>query len=372
MKNRISPMRDRHEVVLIGPFPPPYGGISVHLNRLISYLKQTKFNYILYNTFSESECEKSVISVRKNRLLWYIKFAFFHRSQIVHLHSPNWIARLIFAIMARLRSGKYIISIQGRSISEASKNSFSTRGRLTVWMLKQMDTIIACNDEIKKECINRIGISKDKVHMVPAYIPPLPSDLKKPPANILDFIQSHSPVICATGWIGQKFNGDDIYGIDMLISLIDRLLPDFPGIGLILSVNGGESADAINQTIANAKSLVGDHIAFVTEQLDDIVGLYQECDLFCRPTNTDGDAVSIREAIHVGTPVVASDAAPRPVPCILFKSRDIVQFENVVRQVLGNLDFYRKKTTFSDYSNNAQKIIKLYTKLLMDGESCRC
>jgi glycosyltransferase involved in cell wall biosynthesis len=333
-------MRKKNEIVLIGPFPPPYGGISVHLQRLYGYLAKTDFKYLLYNTFSKSESYDNVISVQKVKYIWFFYFLFFCNSIVYHLHSPNWFLRFLFSIMARFRSGKFVISIQGRSINEAIENKNFIKRKLTTWMLKEMDAVIACNEEIRNQCIERIGLPREKVHLIPAYIPPLPDDIKRPKGYINQFIRNHSPVICATGWIGQVYKNTDIYGIDMLIELVEKLLKDFPDIGLILSVNGGESEQLINQTIGKSKKIVGNHIFFITEQLDDVVGIYKNCDLFCRPTNTDGDAVSIREAIHVGTPVVASDIVTRPSACILFESRNTVKFEIAVRQTLENLDFF--------------------------------
>ena len=54
-----------------------------------------------------------------------------------------------------------------------------------------------------------------------------------------------------------------------------------------------------------------------------------------RPTRTDGDAVSIREAMHFGRPVVASDAVPRPEGVVTFPSRDQAAFEAAVLETLS-------------------------------------
>lgn len=58
-------------------------------------------------------------------------------------------------------------------------------------------------------------------------------------------------------------------------------------------------------------------------------------DLFVWPTQTDGDANSIREALHLGVPVVATDAVERPVGTILFRTGDVGDFEVQVRSALA-------------------------------------
>ena len=40
--------------------------------------------------------------------------------------------------------------------------------------------------------------------------------------------------------------------------------------------------------------------------------------LFIRATTTDGDSVSLREALYFGAPILASDVVPRPDGVMLF------------------------------------------------------
>jgi glycosyltransferase involved in cell wall biosynthesis len=56
--------------------------------------------------------------------------------------------------------------------------------------------------------------------------------------------------------------------------------------------------------------------------------------VFLRPTTSDGDSISLREALHFNVPVVASDAAPRPAGSILFASRDQAEFNSAISTAL--------------------------------------
>jgi glycosyltransferase involved in cell wall biosynthesis len=89
-----------------------------------------------------------------------------------------------------------------------------------------------------------------------------------------------------------------------------------------------------------------------------------ESDVFLRPTNTDGDAVSIREALYLGTPVVTSDAVPRPEPCVLFANRDMKDFEKKVRQTLSALPELRARVRDYNLQDNAMPILELYRQLM--------
>jgi len=52
------------------------------------------------------------------------------------------------------------------------------------------------------------------------------------------------------------------------------------------------------------------------------VRLIEKSDIVLRPTNTDGDALTIREALYLNKTIIASDVVNRPSGTILFKSRD--------------------------------------------------
>jgi glycosyltransferase involved in cell wall biosynthesis len=53
------------------------------------------------------------------------------------------------------------------------------------------------------------------------------------------------------------------------------------------------------------------------------LALISRCDVFLRPTLQDGDSISVREALSLGVPVVASDTGMRPAGAILFRPGDV-------------------------------------------------
>jgi glycosyltransferase involved in cell wall biosynthesis len=51
--------------------------------------------------------------------------------------------------------------------------------------------------------------------------------------------------------------------------------------------------------------------------------LMSKSDLFVRPTYQDGDAISVREAVAAGVPVVASNVGTRPPGVALFRAGNV-------------------------------------------------
>jgi len=348
-------------LAIVGSYPPPYGGIGVHLQRLVNRLEDEGIDFVLYNTVSTSQKPPNVVSVSRHKILWYLGFCLRHRHKVVHLVATNWLSRLMFGLIACFRPGRYVLSIHGRSISE-SLESGVLRAALTRWLLRKMDVVIACNTDIERECVEDVGLEREKVHMIPAFIPPDVDRASELPECVQGFINSHNPLLCAVVAIGQTYKGNDIYGIDMMIELVERLKPDHPQIGLVLSVTSG--ADEITeQTVEACRRRVDDNMFIITEPLEQISHLIQSSDIFLRPTNTDGDAVSVREALWLNTPVVASDAVPRPEPCVLFRTRNMDDFELKVRRALSELPVLKQRVKSCEKANNADSILEIYKQL---------
>jgi glycosyltransferase involved in cell wall biosynthesis len=88
------------------------------------------------------------------------------------------------------------------------------------------------------------------------------------------------------------------------------------------------------------------------------------CELFIRPTNTDGDSLSIREALILKKPVIASDASKRPEGSIIFKNRSIEDLYIKITDVINNYDEYRTKIKNIEFKDMAKKILEVYKKVL--------
>ena len=91
--------------------------------------------------------------------------------------------------------------------------------------------------------------------------------------------------------------------------------------------------------------------------------ILRKSDLFVRPTNKDGDAVSVREALYFKVPTVASNAVPRPYGSIIFESRDLNDFFQKVDNALKNK---KDKGKIFQIDDNFSKINNIYNQLLKD------
>ena len=180
----------------------------------------------------------------------------------------------------------------------------------------------------------------------------------------MDFIESHTPVISAGAFRISFYDGQDLYGIDMCVELCANLKTIYPQIGFVFCLPDIGDNDYFSKMKLEIKDKnIENNFLFITQPLDNVYLIWQKSDIFVRPTVSDGDAVSLREALSLKTPAVASDVVLRPERTILFKNRDINDFTLKVKDLLKNYEQYVKKLEVLRMEDNFRKIIDVYQKV---------
>ena len=351
-------------IALIGPYPPPYGGIAIHIQRLKEQLEKNGYECVIYELGREGESlERNVIRL-KNVKRWLLKYFFFAKEDVIHFHSPDWRGRVMMGLMGLLGK-KTVISIHGESLSDSLKEGRWLRKQIITFAIRHTSFIIADNEKIKNLVLS-LGVGQQKIAHISAFIPPTvrEEDFKKVPQYVWDFIHQHQPVISANAFSISFYNGIDVYGLDMIVELAARLKNGYPKLGIVFclpNIGDEDYFNKLNQEITE-KGLK-EHILFITEPLDEVYPIWQESDIFVRPTVTDGDALSIREALYFKIPVVTSDACPRPRGIILFKNRDVDSFTENVERVLNNYSQFKKEAESIVVDSGVDKILEVYNSL---------
>ena len=180
---------------LVGWYPPPIGGISVHVKRLRKELDFLGVNDIVYDIGAKSAKETGVIPESVFRL-WMLISLFspsFDRN-IVHIHLTSWKQRAL-ALLFKFRVPKIMYTFH--SLREEVKE-LSLLNRLCMRLVLLFgDHFIAVSNEIQQKLIQR-GVNQNKINVIPAFIPPQVSlEDNKLPNAVLQFISNHSPILTA-------------------------------------------------------------------------------------------------------------------------------------------------------------------------------
>jgi glycosyltransferase involved in cell wall biosynthesis len=224
---------------------------------------------------------------------------------------------------------------------------------------------VAVSQEVKRQLVEK-AVSPERITVVPAYIPARDdADASSLPAYVREFLGAHSPVLSTYGFsLTIDEQGIDMYGADHCIEMIGALKADYPDIGLVISLPEAANADYFHELNARmATSGIEGNVLFITEPLDEVHTLWQASDVFVRATSTDGDAVSVREALSQGVPVVASDASARPEGVVVFESRNLEALIRAVREVLTHRAAHVQALQTISVEDNFPLLLKLYREI---------
>lgn len=315
----------KNNICLIGPCIPPIGGVSIHMDRLYAGLKKRNCQVSKFCTNKKN----------KEKLIFYLLKK---KDSVLHFHniSPK---SLFWAILFKKLLNFRII------VTDHNPRFFKTSVKKNIFIYKIVlpfiDHIIFVNDHIHKEYEKNKAIPKT-YSVLNSFLPPPEEDenkiIKSYSKDLLRFINNRSPLLIANAFQIVFFENKDLYGLDMCVDLIKRLKSEFTNIGLIFALaNETANPDYLHKIKNRIKQFgIEDNFYFLTGQKQ-LWPLFKKANLMVRPTLTDGDAISIREAQYFNCQIVASDAINRPEKSILFKNRDFEDFFITTLQAIKNV-----------------------------------
>jgi glycosyltransferase involved in cell wall biosynthesis len=231
-------------------------------------------------------------------------------------------------------------------------------------MLNSMDFVVVANDKCRKMA-GQIVDDERKIHVIPAFIPPLDIPSLPPDGPIMQLKKKHRYLISSYAFNLSFHQGEDLYGIDMMIDLAARLTNDGLDFAFCLLLPNVNDIEYFNELTARIKALgIQDRFLVVTEPVRTASSLWRESSLVIRTTNTDGNSLSIPESLAVGVPVLASDCVPRPEGTLLFKSRDLEDLYLKTRDALSRLEEAKEQALLFRAEDNAIKLMELYKSLV--------
>ena len=337
--------------MIIGCYPPPYGGQSVHVKELHEFLKSCGFDARVLNIgYDRRRRSKDHVTV-KNQLDFIYKLIFFSiKGFSYHLHthghsSKSWGLIATCSLIMRLFGRKLYLTLHSGMCPEYLQSISNALKACIKLVLKGTTAVIAVNKEIHDTLI-WLGVPGHKIQIIEAFS--LSESIGRVSINdeLRAFIRNHHPLLSCIGFSSPE------YGLDLVPRVTERLRKNYPNIGVIvIGANNPNESEAAPETSA---------IKWIGLQ-DRSTSLYLigKSDVFVRPSLKDGDAVSVREAMALNVPVVASDAGHRPKGVIIFPAGNLREFTIAVEKELQSL---RKTTLPQNYKHerNLHKIVHSY------------
>ncbi len=321
MEHAYSNDLDNCSIVILGPLPPPLGGVSVHVQRVIAKLKKQNNTIHHFDTTQE---------LRYRFLLSYLlklsHFVFFRKPHYVIYHTTylsNALSELRVLIFLKkvLRFKFMLIEHDCRFVYQLSEKQKNRYQKFLIHTHKQV-----CIGSRTLESFQKNNLLCIQQTLESAFLPPDVADrdrlLQEYPQALFTFIKEHKPIILANAFQLSLLDGKDLYGFDQLVDAFALYVKHANAAGLVLMLaqkGDGKLYDELLQQIISYNLKNNVYILLGNRTL---WPLFKYADLFVRPTLSDGASVSVQEALYFGVPVIASDVCWRPTSCKLYEAGD--------------------------------------------------
>jgi glycosyltransferase involved in cell wall biosynthesis len=286
------------------------------------------------------------------KLLYTLKF------DVLHIHvgggiSPRLLALIFFCTLSArgrcvmtLHSGGYPLSTEGKN---ARPNS--TRG----FIFRRLERIV-CVNQMMVEMFERYGVKRENIRTILPFSNELPDTSVEIPPELKDFAARHRPFLFSASLLEEE------YDLPLQIEALGEVLKEFPRAGLMLAGSG--SLENKLREIVREKPYA-DHIMLAGDLDHNVVlNLTDDCDIMLRTTRYDGDAISVREALFLETPVIATDNGMRPDGVYLVPVGDMKALAKSIKGIAGREK--SAKTQKVEDKSNIRSVIDLYKEIGRD------
>jgi glycosyltransferase involved in cell wall biosynthesis len=316
--------------VLAGFYPPPFAGEPVHVKQLAQLLRDRGLKVEILNLKRGAHPSPEYrSSAGRGALLWKL-FMAADRASILHLHTnghnrKSWLLILFAGLAGRLRGTSAVLTLHS-GLLPAYVGRFGRLARVVArWILSSFARIVCVNGEIRR-AIERLGIAGDQIVVIPAFLGVPQSAELAPPDR--DLIRDFRPLLVAVAG-GEE---DPERGLAIVLRAVHRLAAIRPSLGVVLM---GWEVGPKTRPLIDELGLTGHAVCLGEVAHDRCLAFIRAGDVVVRSTFADGDAITVREALAFGVPVVASDTDFRPEGVTLFRKGDAADLVAKLEQVLA-------------------------------------
>ena len=298
-------------IVIVGAYPPPVGGTSIHIQRLHELLKGShRYNPIVIDPYQPPSVDitsNPISNVHKTGPLGIISLLKVvikikvMQPDIIHFH-VSAMTKFIFAgpifLLFKPSNSKTVITIHaGSLIDELQERNIFIR-LLAKYLMLNFDKIIAVNKSLTKFLI-KLGCNSEDVYTVPAFLPPTIASTFELSSAVTNIHNIKKRIIISSGYCIP------LYGLDIIANAFaksDYIRENYYLVLCLYHTYNEWYLKKLNQILSKVpdslimKDLDSEHFNF----------MLKNSSIYVRATDTDGDAVAIREANYYGLSVVAS------------------------------------------------------------------
>lgn len=359
-ENRINRQKNCR-ILMVSPMPPAMGGISVSTSRLRDNLIADGYDVDYYNVQPYSRCLPHKLHLLLNTLWLPFYILFNRRYDIIHFHVSGSARRRYVAMTKWMFKGARTVMTNHGDV----ERFIYERGMTGA--LKKMDRLIC----VRAGDVAKLDESlRERAIEIPAFILPkniqedaLPEEIKE----FLNEVKSRGLNLIVHNGLIVLDEYKDLYGFEDLANLFDALSAKNIAFAGLVVVNDLVMNAFQKQFLEKIKKRLESHkdVKVCTFTQFSLLPIFSRGGvIYVRPTKTDGDSLSVREALALGSKVVASDVAPRPKRAMVYPH---VAGDQALCEAVINV-FEEMKSTKSESSNISygyyDEIVNVYDSLL--------
>ena len=311
-------------IYIYGPLPPPFGGVSLHIERLLPYLKEAGLKVRVIDQYGRSKAYL-VIHLCMQMMA----------GNAIHLHLfSKYLLVLVWLVNKIRRNKKIILTIHNDRL-------VGSRG----WRYLIESTGYKHVITVSRRSLSFWNANHNVAEWIPAFVAPNVLVSKRnaeetPGTRLVCSVWNHYEGVIRD------------YGLDVLARLSEK----FSFVETVLYVGDPASSSIFEDALPgerNYKVLYGRLL----------VAELRSGDIFLRLNREDAYGVSVEEALAMGIPAVASSVCQRAKGATVYSSEQ--ELHDVVGTLLNQTAADRRRFVGQNYvaSDNVSPLIEIYKGL---------
>ncbi len=311
------------EVLLLGHFPKPIGGVSIHLLRLSSILGDRAVSLSFTGIIGLNV--QKVFSIAG---LWRL----LRGARVLHYHTDerDWKKAFLVACWCLLRRQNYVFTLHSFRVDSATP---SWQQRCWKFALSHAKRVVCISSEMNSRLQALFPSIKHTV-VVPSFLPFSQLEMNADmPERIKAFISRYSTNVVFNAYRSSLWNDEPLYGEDLLLELVRHCQHHHPSVGFTVVFATSDHDDRSLPMIQQLQD--SKNVMLLNGFGEFFAPVLANADISLRLTRDDGGpSLTVKEAELLNIDCIASDAVPRGESPYLFCSGDVVSLVNVFDEVL--------------------------------------
>ncbi len=341
-------------VLQLTPYPPPEGGISRNALAIREELRKNNCRCSIIATAKSDSMTDEPDVYHPRTPVELIKLLSRLEYDVLHVHVGGDVTLRVLAFLetcAIFGRGKSALTFHsgGYAVEHAeTARKFSLPG-----IVFRRFTKIICVNALMISMFEKFGVKPNRLALIPPFVHQSPDNTVEIPAALEKFSEKHRPFLLTVCLL------EDTYDLFMQIDAMGKVLEKLPNAGLLIVGSG--SLEARLKTAIAGKSYAANIFLAGNVEHQITLHLINRADILLRTTKFDGDAIAVREALFLETPVIATDNKMRPEGVNLIPIGDANALVEMIEK-LSRREM-KPKNQKSDDAGNITEVLKIYREI---------